>query len=189
MPRPKYYQLPTAKTVTGRSSSITNAFIVSIIPIVEPTEAEELEALKILGMSPNNIHCAYCGGTATEWDHLRPVVSGQEPTGYITEIANLVPSCGKCNQSKGASHWRTWIQSGAKLSPKTRGVPNIESRIERLDAYEKWKSPTRIDFAAAVGPEMWARHRKNWKAVLDLLKESQALAAEIRQIVAAKSAS
>lgn len=188
MARPKYCQLPTAKTVTGRSSSITNAFIVSIIPIVEPTETEELEALRILGMEPTDIRCAYCGANATEWDHLRPVVSGQEPTGYITEIANLVPSCGKCNQSKGASHWRTWMQSDARLSPKTRGVSDIDQRIKRLEAYEKWRAPTKIDFAATVGEEMWQRHRKNWRAVLDLLKESQIIATEIRQIVSKKSA-
>jgi hypothetical protein len=187
MPRPKYCQLPTAKTVTGRSSSITNAFIVSIIPIIEPTEAEELEAIRILGMTPNDIRCAYCGSEATEWDHLRPVVKGKEPTGYITEIANLVPSSGKCNQSKGASDWRTWMKSSARLSPKTRGVKDIDLRIERLTEYEKWPKPRKIDFAAAVGEEMWKRHRKNWQSVLDLLKESQTVATEIRQIVARKA--
>lgn len=187
MPRPKYCQMPTAKTITGRSSSITNAFIVSIIPVVEPTAAEELEALQILGMDPSDIRCVYCGTNSTEWDHLRPVVSKQEPTGYITEIANLVPSCGKCNQSKGASHWRTWMEGGARLSPKTRGVLNLDQRILRLEAYEKWRAPTRIDFVATVGEEVWQRHRSNWRAVLDLLKQSEVIASEIRKIVVKKN--
>jgi hypothetical protein len=186
---PKYCLLPTAKTVTGRSSSITNAFIVAVVPVIEPTEAEELEALGILGMTPTSIRCAYCGDAHTEWDHLRPVVRGKEPTGYITEIANLVPACGKCNQSKGASYWKDWIQGPAKLSPKTRAVAGLEERIERLVAYEAWKVPKCIDFAAEVGDELWQRHRKNWNAVLDLLRESQDLAKEIRQIVTAKHAS
>jgi 5-methylcytosine-specific restriction endonuclease McrA len=171
-------------TVTGRSSSITNAFVSSIVPVVEPTEEEELEALRILQIDPADIRCAYCGDRATEWDHLRPIVSNLEPTGYITEIANLVPSCGKCNQSKGKSHWRTWIEGGARLSPKSRGIPDLQARVARLERYEAWRQPRRIDFATVVGPEMWQRHRQNWRGVLDLMKTSQELAGKIRSIVA-----
>lgn len=171
-------------TVMGRSSSITNAFINAIIPTIEPTEAEELEALRILKISPDDIRCAYCGDKATEWDHLRAIINNQEPTGYITEIANLVPACGKCNQSKGKSPWRTWMEGTAKLSPKTRGVADLEDRIQRLQSYEAWREPKKINFAEVVGPEMWRRHRENWRSVLDLLKKSQELAGEIRKLVA-----
>src|ERR1035438_2073590 len=150
MRRVRYCQLPSPTSVIGRASSITNAFINAIIPVDEPTQEEELEALSILQIDPGNIRCAYCGDKATEWDHLRPIVSNQEPTGYITEIANLVPSCGKCNQSKGKSHWRTWMQGSARLSPKSRGVPDITTRVERLEMYEAWRQPRRIDFAAGV---------------------------------------
>ncbi|MGD0058646.1 MAG: hypothetical protein ABSD58_04430 [Verrucomicrobiia bacterium] len=58
----------------------------------------------------------------------------------------------------------------------------IEERFAK--AYEAWRQPRKIDFAAIVGPEMWQRHRQNWRKVLDLLKESQELANEIREIVA-----
>lgn len=183
MKRPRYCQLPTPMSVTGRSSSITNAFINAIIPVVVPTPEEELEALRILAIDPKDIRCAYCGEKATEWDHLRPIISNQEPTGYITEIANLVPSCGKCNQSKGKSYWRTWMEGNAKLSPKTRGVPGLAERVARLESYEAWRQPRKINFAEIVGPEMWQRHRQNWKSVLELLKKSQVLATAIRSIV------
>lgn len=175
-------------TVTGRSSSITNAFINAIIPIVEPSESEELEALRILGIDPADIRCAYCGDKSTEWDHLRPLITNQEPTGYITEIANLVPSCGKCNQSKGKSNWRTWMVSNARLSPRTRGVSDLDKRIRRLRKYETWRKPRCIDFAAVVGPELWKRHRRNWSDILSMLKKSQKLATEIRGIVLKKTA-
>jgi len=175
-------------SVTGRSSSITNAFVNAIIPVIEPSESEELEALSILGMDPNDIRCAYCGDRATEWDHLRPIISAQEPTGYITEIANLVPSCGKCNQSKGKAQWRTWMESNARLSPTTRNIPDLRGRITRLAAYEKWRQPRKIDFARVVGPEVWKRHRQNWQEVLALLRTSQELANEIRKIVAKHNA-
>jgi len=155
MKRIRYCQLPKPMSVTGRSSSITNAFVSAIIPVIDPSEAEELEALNILGMDPNDIRCAYCGDRATEWDHLRPLVSAQEPTGCITEIANLVPSCGKCNQSKGKAQWCTWIESIARLSPTTRRTTDLKGRIARLEAYEKWRQPRKIDFARAVGPGLW----------------------------------
>lgn len=184
MKRSKYCQMPIAMSVTGRSSSITNAFINAIIPRIEPTEEEELEALRILGMTPSDIRCAYCADKATEWDHLRPIISNQQPTGYVTEIANLVPSCGKCNQSKGKSHWRAWMEGTARLSPASRKIPDLAVRIARLERYEAWQKPRRLDFAAMVGEELWKRHRQNWSDVLDLLKKSQALANEIRAIVA-----
>lgn len=184
MKRIRYCQLPAPMSVTGRSSSITNAFINAIIPVIEPTEEEELDALRILQIDPKDIRCAYCGDKATEWDHLRPIISSQQPTGYITEIANLVPSCGKCNQSKGKSYWRTWMEGKAKLSPKTRGVPELAERVVRLQSFEAWREPHKIDFAKVVGPEMWQRHRQNWRDVLELLKKSQELASEIRAIVA-----
>ena len=177
-------QLPAPMNVIGRSSSVTNAFINAIIPVVVPTESEELDALRILKMKPADIRCAYCGDKATEWDHLNPIIRNQEPTGYITEIANLVPSCGKCNQSKGASRWHEWITGNARLCPKTRGIPDLKQRIDRLHAYEAWRKPKQIDFAAIVGSEMWRRHRQNWRTVLELLKKSQDLANEIRIIIA-----
>src|SRR5258708_2164071 len=136
--RVRYCQLPAPMNVTGRSSSITNAFINAIIPVVEPTEEEELEALRILQIDPQDIRCAYCGDKSTEWDHLRPIVSAQEPTGYVTEIANLVPSCSKCNQSKGKSHWQTWMEGAARLSPTSRNILDLAARVERLQRYEVW---------------------------------------------------
>lgn len=174
-------------SVAGRSSSITNAFVNAIIPCIEPTEEEELAALRILEMDPSDIRCAYCGDKATEWDHLRPIISNQEPTGYVTEIANLVPSCGKCNQSKGKSYWRAWMEGSARLSPTSRQVPDLVQRIARLERYETWREPRKLDFATIVGQELWKRHRQNWRDVLDLLKKSQALANEIRAIVAKAS--
>src|SRR5260370_6704347 len=132
MKRVRYCQLPASMNVTGRPSRLTNAFINTIIPVIDPTEKEELEALDILQIDPDDIRCAYCGDRATEWDHLRPIISNQEPTGYITEIANLVPSCGKCNQSKEKSHWRVWMEGGARLSPTNRRIPDLTEHIARL---------------------------------------------------------
>lgn len=183
MKRPRLCQLPTAMTIMGRSSSITNAFINAIIPIFPPSDEEVLEALSVLGMSPDSIQCAYCGDPTTEWDHFRPLVTNQKPTGYVTEIANLVPSCGKCNQSKGKSNWREWMIGDAPKSPKTLKKPDLEGRIHRLEAYEMWRKPRWFNFAEIVGPELWASHWKNWDEALAVLKKSQGLASEIKRII------
>ncbi len=176
-------KLPVPMSITGRSSSITNAFFNAIIPVIKPSKDDVEEALKILGMEPNDVRCAYCGGKSTEWDHLRPLIEHQKPTGFITEIANLIPSCGKCNQSKGNSDWFQWMTGSAKLSPKTQNIPDLEERVARIEQYVKWGKPRRFDFEKIIGPEKWKLHLENWNGVLELLKESQVLAAEIRGIV------
>lgn len=179
------FRMPTPLKITGRSSSITNAFINAIIPIIQPTADEIRQALEILGMTPSTFQCAYCGDKASEWDHLRPLVKNKRPTGYISEIHNLVPACGKCNQSKGNKDWKAWMLSSAKLSPTTRGIRDIAARIQRLDDYAAWKRPAQLDFAAIAGHQTWARHWQNWEDLQAMMRQSQMLAETIRQNIAA----
>lgn len=74
--------------------------------------------------------------------------------------------------------------STAKRSPKARGVKDIHERIKRLEAYERSKTPTRMDFEAIVGQEAWAQHQDNLERVQTLMRESQELAAKINAEVA-----
>lgn len=184
MPYLTLFRMPTPMKITGRSSSITNAFINSIIPVVPPTEEQVTEALQVLEMTDATFQCAYCGNAASEWDHLRPLVKGKRPTGYISEIHNLVPSCGKCNQSKGNKEWRQWIRSSAPHAPARRGIADLEARIRRLEAYERLNAPTRMEFGSIVGQETWAQHWKNCERIHDLLRESQELATKVNATVA-----
>jgi hypothetical protein len=101
-------------------------------------------------------------------------------TTYWIYYRNRVPACGKCNQSKGKAHWHDWMMSSARLSPKSRGVVDLEDRVTRLSRYEQWRQPTNIQIEKIVDAELWKRHETNWRTVLDLLKESQKLAKEIR---------
>ena len=177
------FKMPTPMKITGRSSSITNAFINSIIPVVLPTNEQVKEALDILGMDCDKFECSYCGSAASEWDHLRPLVLDKKPTGYISEIHNLVPACGECNQSKGNKPWASWIVSDAKLSPRSRKITDLDQRIERLSVYEKWQEPTVIDFEAIVGKDKWNQHWANWEAVQNTMRNAQILATDINQLV------
>jgi hypothetical protein len=136
-------------------------------------------------MDRASFRCSYCGDAASEWDHLRPLVKDQKPTGYISEIQNLVPACGKCNQSKGNKEWRSWIRSDAPKSPKARGIRQLDRYIEKLDQYSQWMTPTKVDFEQLVGEEMWAQHWALWKETLDAMRRADAHARGIREKVAA----
>jgi hypothetical protein len=180
------FQMPTPMKISGRSSSITAAFVSAIVPQIYPTDDEIKTALDILGMSPDNISCAYCGAETTEWDHLRPLVADQKPTGFISEIRNLVPSCGKCNQSKGNKYWLNWIVSDAKRSPKSRKITDLEQRIERLKEYERWGDVKPIDLTSMIPPDEWEKHWANWRAVLDMMTDAQSHAAVLKRLIEEK---
>jgi hypothetical protein len=177
------FDLPSRGRVDGRTSSITAAFFQAITPVIPPSDAEVEEALSVLGMAAGSCCCAYCGDPRTEWDHFRPIVKGRKPTGYITEIANLVPACGKCNQSKGNKNWREWMLSTAARSPKQRGISGLAGRVSRLEAYERWRVPVRIDYAAIVGAERWSQYQALLDTAVTHLAEAQKVALELQDII------
>jgi hypothetical protein len=174
------FRMPSVQTMVSRKSSITNAFVNSLIPVIIPTVEEIDQALQILGMEPDNVRCAYCGDPSTEWDHLRPLVLRLRPTGYITEIANLVPACGKCNQSKGNSNWLTWINGNADLCPSKRQTPGLDQRIQRLKAYEAWKDIKPVNFEQILGPDLWHEYWQNYEDLINSMKKSQLLADNLK---------
>jgi hypothetical protein len=174
------FWMPSVQTMVSRKSSITNAFVNAILPNIQPC-AEEIElALQILKMEPTDVRCSYCRNKATEWDHLRPIVINLRPTGYISEIANLVPSCAKCNQSKRNAFWKDWMLSSAGLSPTARRLPNVPELISRLEEYERWKSPTKLDFEKILGDENWHNYWSKWEAINIELRKCQDFADSLR---------
>jgi hypothetical protein len=178
------FQMPSVQTMVSRKSSITNAFVNSVIPVIQPTLDEIDEALSILGMGPADVRCVYCGALSTEWDHLRPLVLNQRPTGFISEIGNLVPACGKCNQSKGNKDWRIWMLSAAKRSPTGLGLPDVAERISRLEKYERWRAPTKIDFESILGRNDWEGYWRLWHNVNEELRRCHDVAETLRTQIA-----
>jgi hypothetical protein len=186
-PALRVFKMPAVQSVKTRKTSITNAFVSVIIPVVVPTEAEILEALSILGMTPQTIQCIYCGDKCNAWDHLRPIVVDRRPTGYISEIANLVPACQPCNSSKGNRNWRTWMSGTAPNSPNSRHVRDVSRRIEQLDAFEKWRTPTLVDFEAIVGTEAYAAYWRELDRIVQEMETSQKMGQTLRDQIAAAS--
>ncbi|RRD01819.1 HNH endonuclease [Amphritea balenae] len=169
--------------ITTRTSSITNAFINSIIPVITPSINDIREALAILALEPESLLCAYCGDPSTEWDHLRAIVKDKRPTGYISEIRNLVPACGKCNQSKGNKEWSIWIVGDAPQAPKQRGIQDLEARMQRLHKYEEWGDVKPLNLEELIGEDLWEQHWKHWDTILRHMNEAQSTAVEVRQRV------
>lgn len=171
--------------MVARKSTLTNAFVSALIPAYSPSVEEIDEALRLLYLDPFDLRCAYCGSKWHTWDHLRPLVTNCKPTGYITEIANLVPSCSPCNSSKGKSHWRKWMFGKAKGSPLARRVPDLESHAERLTAYENWREPVKIDFEGVLGSADWNRYWSLHDSVVKDMYAAQEFADALRKRVVA----
>jgi hypothetical protein len=169
--------------ITSRTSSITNSFVQAILPSYPPTADQRCEALGVLGMSEDNITCVYCGAGATDWDHLRPLVRKKQPTGYINEIRNLVPSCGPCNQSKSGRDWKNWMLGAAIGSPTTRNVADITERISRLDRFVEWGNVKALPLRELAGVDRWDAYWKHLFAIEQAMIEAQREAFEVQSAI------
>ena len=177
------FNMPKAVTIMGRSSSITNSFYNGIVPIIEPTDEEIRNALKTLEQTEENVTCVYCGDPKTEWDHLYPLIVNKRHTGYITEIANLVPACGKCNQSKGNSYWKEWIVSDAEKSPKTRKIKDLDKRIKIIENYDLTFPKKQIDVEALVGEDIWQKYQESYEKIILEMQKAQSIMDNIKSII------
>jgi hypothetical protein len=167
--------------ITSRTSSITNSFVQAIIPTVSYSEEQRAEALAKLGMTMEKLSCIYCGSPTTDWDHLRPLVRKSRPTGYISEIKNLVPSCGPCNQSKGAAAWKAWMMGEARGSPTTRGVTDVGDRVSRLEEFVSWGNVSPLSFEDMVPREIWRDYWDQLRVVTEAMRAAQQKATLVRQ--------
>jgi len=57
----------------------------------------------------------------------------------------------------------------------------VAERIGRLEAYERWRPPTKIhDFEAILGTEEWAAYWRAWEKINADLRECQKVADDLR---------
>ena len=75
--------------------------------------------------------CVYCGDIdAKRWDHLVPISKGGD-----TVLGNMVPACSQCDDSKQGKSFEEWMTGDTPLSPKSRGIEDIDKRIEHIHNY------------------------------------------------------
>lgn len=140
------FEMPTFVTPKLRTTVIANSFTNGVMPQIEPSEEEIDFVLSIFQQSRGKeLKCVYCDEPATEWDHFRPLISNKKPSGYMTDIYNLVPCCHLCNCSKGAKNWRDYLNSTSKKSARTRLASKNQTHLidkngrlyKNLEAFEK----------------------------------------------------
>src|SRR5207247_1402579 len=106
------------------------------------------------------------------------------PTGYPSSIRNLVPSCGKCNQSKGKTDWKTWMVGKARFCPSQRGIVGLEKRIQNLEAFEKWANCKPLPIEQLIDAGLWNDYYSLQDEILLKMKEVQRLATIMAKQVA-----
>lgn len=137
--------------ISGRMTSLAHAFVHAIIPrCVDPQKQRQL--FERAGIKPSE--CVYCGASATDSDHFRGLVKGGRPSGHFHTPDNLVPSCGTCNQSKGAADWRKWMTGnapGSLLEGAFTMLRNGSSGFSRSRRSRKRWQAQRSSFASLPG--------------------------------------
>ncbi|MBI1803369.1 MAG: HNH endonuclease [Ignavibacteriae bacterium] len=94
---------------------------------------EEAEKVKRFFFNDGKEECVFCGSAEPErWDHLTPLKEGGE-----TVIGNIVPACQPCDDSKQHTHFEKWMLGNAPKSPRSRGVQDLDERINKLKSYVK----------------------------------------------------
>ena len=179
----KRFKLPAKANLKGRSSTISNAFAISITPYIYPS-MEEIENF-YEQLSIKEGQCAYCLGDANSMVHLKPLVTDGLPTGYITDIHNLVPCCSACNSSKGKKDFSTWYLSKSNLGRlHKRGLSN-ECIKERYNIISKYMTHVNepLDYREILGDDLWNEYLFRRKALISSLRENQEFCDKLDKII------
>lgn len=182
------YKMPTKSNLKGRSSTISNAFAISITPYVTPTDEEVQASYDSLKIEEGQ--CAYCLGEGTGKDHLKPLVRNGMPTGYITSIENLVPCCSSCNSAKGSKEFSDWYlreDNIKRLKKKGLNDDTIQERYKIILSYES-KIEAPIDYEQLVGKKLWDEYKTRRKTFIEKLNEEQAFCDKLNKIIIEKIA-
>lgn len=114
-------------------------------------------------MRDGNVMCIYCDeAVATRWDHLHPVSRGGD-----SSPGNLVPACGRCDDSKQDKTIEEWAASRAKYRPDSDRVSIIQERIQE---YQKEYTYSAVAFEAKLPSRDLAIYRR-FRQKLDELRE------------------
>lgn len=125
--------LPRApqRTTPGFSFSMINRALTECLGKRQFGVKEQEAAARFFGNGEPE--CAFCGSTdIRRWDHLVAVMEDGE-----TVPGNMVPACARCDDSKRHLPFDEWMRGDAPQSPTTRGIPDVERRIERIEAFRR----------------------------------------------------
>jgi hypothetical protein len=165
--------------VQKRSTTIAHAFASAIAPAEVLVASRLAEGLRMLGQDPRgDLSCVYCDRPAETWDHLVALVHAGEMSGYGHTLGNLVPACRDCNSKRGNRDWRSWL---------TASRDDGDERAKRIDSYVAFcgSALRSAEDLKSVASDQMERYAAIRSRVIDLLREADKLASEIRSIAAA----
>lgn len=171
--------LKTYSIVQKRRTTLNHAFASAIAPTERYNAARVRDAIIALGQDPDeDLSCVYCGAPATTWDHLVGLVENSQLRGYGHQLGNLVPSCSRCNEKKGAKDWKEFVRS-------SEGSPQLAAtKIEMLEAYlNRFAARVDLDRVKRMRPAEWRRYEEVRSEIDRLMTEADTLAASLREFV------
>ena len=182
----KRFKLTTKANLKGRSSTISNAFAISITPYIYPTSEEITDFYDLLAIEEGQ--CAYCLGDANAMDHIKPLVTDGLPTGYITDIHNLVPCCSACNSAKGKKDFSEWYLSKNnvdRLHKKGLSNDKIQERFSVIKNYIS-RIGVPLNYQEILGDDLWNEYLSRRKNLIAALRENQEFCDKLDAIITNK---
>lgn len=129
---------------------------------VERCKRTELAAVHEYFAAQGEVLCFYCGASEpTRWDHLHSVSRGGD-----TMPGNLVPACGRCDDSKQHRDVEEWVAGKSPHRPSADRLPDLLARIE---AYRQHFSYMPVEFEQRLSPEQLRRYRR-FREEIDALR-------------------
>lgn len=140
-------------------------------------EFDQREVRQAVEFFGEPLACVFCGGSnVTRWDHLVPVISGGE-----TVLGNMVPACGKCDDSKHSRPFDEWLRVRLTSAEPAVASPDVETRIERLREYVRRFGYTATTLDSRLTPDALAR-------VNDLRRRADELRRDVEAALASAEA-
>lgn len=138
-------------------------------------------ACHLRSSSDADLTCAYCGRSAELLDHLNSTVFNKKASGYFAELANLVPACRPCNESRGSKLWEPWLRS----KHADEDGEAIERRVAVMRRFEQWRTAECLVPRESGTAEQWAEYDRIRAEIHDLLRRARRAADGLRAAVTA----
>ncbi len=162
----KHYK--RTKTPAKLTSLVSYGFASAIASVDVYDDDVTRASIKELGQDPDqDLSCVYCGEGATGWDHLHALVKDGEYTGRGHVLANLVPSCARCNASKGNSNWRDWMRK-----------EGFDSRMDPIAEHQAECVRDRLEGTEVA--QLLAQYRLLRQGIIERMHEAEELSGKIR---------
>ncbi len=178
--------MPTKSNLKGRTSTINNAFVISITPFIKPDPSILKQYYKELEIEEKQ--CGYCMrmGLGKSVDHIFPLVIDGMPSGYITDITNLIPCCTECNSTKGGKLFEDWYKEQKnvdRLNSYGMSYDDINKRYNIIMNYINNHCSQPLSYKEIVGEKLWNEYINRKNKMLELLQEDQLFCDNLNEII------